>query len=81
MAGVVDVAVGNSLVDVSAVSRHVRSITLRSDLQRYIKGLKLRAGGQNNFLGGVHADQKSTLVDVSAQGRASGMDWTLTLIF
>ena len=48
----VDVAVGNSFVDVSAVSRHVRSITLRSDLQRYIKGLKLRAGGQNNFLGG-----------------------------
>ena len=37
MAGVVDVAVGNSFVDVSAVSRHVRSITLRSDLQKETK--------------------------------------------
>ena len=62
MAGVVDVAVGNSFVDVSAVSRHVRSITLRSDLQRYIKGLKLRAGGQNNFLGG-HAKKIATGLD------------------
>ncbi len=33
VAGVVDVAVGNSFVDVSAVSKHVRIITFRRDLK------------------------------------------------